>query len=443
MWNMNLLEDESGQSLVLVAAFAGIVMLGFLAFTFDVGFSFRERRMAQAAADAAAVAAAEEQSYPGDSGNAQAAANAAAKLNGFDTTLAANPATVTLTTVSSGNYSNSGTATSPGTWVQAVVSRPVPTIFLGAFNRGMKTLTISAVAVSGGAQSSPTCVCLEGTTGEDLNMSNAATLTASSCGVTVNSSSSNAVGVVGSAVLSAQSLGMVSSSWTSGSNVNNGGSITPSTKVVQGISTSCTPPMPAAPTYSTCLSDPGGSSTSFTAGPAVAGGIVCYTSLTVGANGTLDTLNPGIYVITGTTGNLHFESGSGGISNKGGNGVFFYLTGSGTLQIDNGANVNLVAGGNTTSGGLAVASTGTYNGILVEQASSDTTGITVAGGSSMYMNGAIYAPSAVITLDNGSNSTVTANIVAKSLTLAGGGQLAAASGSNLGTLNIAVAKVTQ
>jgi hypothetical protein len=52
-------------------------------------------------------------------------------------------------------------------------------------------------------------------------------------------------------------------------------------------------------------------------------------------------LNPGVYVIS--NGELHFESGANNASNTGGNGVFFYLVGTASLVIDNGANVNLTA----------------------------------------------------------------------------------------------------
>jgi Flp pilus assembly protein TadG len=438
-----------------MALFMGLAMLGFMAVAVDVGYLFHEKRMAQSAADAAAVAAAEEDSYAGDSGNAQAAANAAAKENGFDTTLAVNPAHVTITTPNSGIYSNSGAATVPSSWVQAVVSRPIPAFFLAAFRHGITTVTVSATAVAGGGQSSPTCVCLEGATGQDLNMSNNAKFTGNSCGITVDSSSSNAVGVVGSASVCAQSLGTVSSSWNNSNNINNAGTICSATKVVQGITTACAPAMPAVPVDTTCSADPftliSGGGARFTVGPSSTygatqgGNTVCYSGLTVNGNGDTTTLNPGIYVISG--GSLHFESGTNG----GGNGVVFYLTNGANLVIDNGANVNLVAGGNAGAGGVIAPTTGIYNGILIYQdpggsPSSDTGDsqtVSIQGGASAYFSGAIYAPLAPLTLGNGSGSTVNADIVAQSLTMNGGGTLTSSASSNLGTLNISVAKVTQ
>ena len=138
---MKKLRDESGQTVVFVAFFMAALALGFVAFALDVGALFREKRMAQSAAQAAAVAAAEEAGY-GNTSNKQAVAKAMAKLNGFDTTLATNPATVTLTTPAAGNFT--------GSYVQATVRMPIHTTFLGAISHGMITVPVSATAIAGG-----------------------------------------------------------------------------------------------------------------------------------------------------------------------------------------------------------------------------------------------------------------------------------------------------
>lgn len=418
--------------MTMLAIFAGVCALGFTALALDVGYLFHVKRMAQAAADAAAIAAAEELSA-GYSTNEQSAANAMAKLNGFDTTLATNPATVTLSTPSSGNFTGSS-------YVQAVVSRPIPTFF-GAFLKST-TVTVSAQAIAGGGQSSPTCICLEGQTGMDLNMSNNSKLTASGCGVTDDSSSSNAVGVVGSATLSALTLGTVSSNWDNSNNINNNGSITSSTKIVQGITTQCSPALPAVPTYnsSQCTADPlthyGNGGSSYSVGPSSTysttqtGNLVCYTSLTVGSNADAVDVLPGTYVISG--GELHFESGSGNHSNTGGNGVTFYLVNGANLVIDNGANTNLVA-----------PTSGTYSGVLIYQDAADSQALSIQGGSTAVLTGTIYASDAAITLGNGSGTSINADIVAQSLTMNGGGTLTSTSTSNLGSLNTSVAKLAQ
>src|ERR1035441_7364295 len=187
------INDEDGQATIVMAVFTAFLLFGLLALAVDLQFLFHARRMAQAAADAAAVAAAEES---GNSGNEQSAADAMAALNGFDTTLATNPAIVTLSTPSAGNYAGSAA------YLQATVSQPISLFFLNAFNH-QPTVTVSARAVAAAGLNSPTCVCLEGTAGMDLSMSNNAHINATNCGITVDSSSSNAVGVIGSATVNA------------------------------------------------------------------------------------------------------------------------------------------------------------------------------------------------------------------------------------------------
>jgi Flp pilus assembly protein TadG len=426
-----LVKRESGQALVIVAIFMGLIALGFLALAVDVGMLFREKRMAQVAADAAALAATEELSY-GQASNEQTAANAVAKLNGFDTTLATYPATVTLSTPSTGNFVGS-------TYVKVVVSKPTHTVFLSAFS-GIGATTVSATATAA-TSPSQTCVCLEGSSGQNLSISNGSRLNAPACGVVANSSSSNAVGVVGGSTLNAVSLGTVSSSWINSSNINNGGSITSTTKIVEGLSSGCSPTLPTAPFDPLCLGDPGGSYGTYTFGPLYSGGIVCYTGLTVGANGSTDTLNPGIYVIS--NGVLHFESGTNGHSNLGGNGVFFYLTGTASLAIDNGANVNLVAGGGTESDGTTAPTVSSYNGFVIVQDPGDSKAASLQGGSGTYINGALYAPSASLTIGNGSSATVTGGILAASLTVNGGGTLNVVAGANEGSSSSGSAKLVQ
>jgi Flp pilus assembly protein TadG len=430
---LRFLRDESGQSIVIVHVFIGFVAMGLLALALDAGMLSRQQRMAQAAADAAALAAAEELSA-GNSSNEQAAANAIAKLNGFDTTLPTNPAVVTLTTPSTGNYTGSS-------YVQATVSRPIPTTFLRAFGSDWATMRVAATSIAGGSQTSQTCVCLEGGSGQDLNMSNDSSITANNCGVIDNSSSSNAVGIVGGSTLKALTLGTVSTDWDNSGNINNGGSINPATTIVQGITTTCGPTMPVAPNYSGCVADPGGSYGTFTWGPPNASGVVCYNALTIGANGATVTLNPGTYVIT--TGELHIESGANGHSNVGGNGIFFYLTGTASLVIDNGANVNLVAGGATESGGGTAPGVGIYNGIVIYQAASDTAAMSVQGGSTTFMNGAIYAPGAALNLGNGSGSIIEGGIATYSLTMNGGGTLIPTTDTNQGSLTMGAPNLVQ
>ena len=454
MWNS---KNEKGQATIIAAVVICLLTIGFMAFAIDVGYMFREKRMAQAAADAAAVAAAEEVTYDGTGTigtDAQDAANAAATLNGFNTSAATHPATVTLSTSNSGNYSNAGSATVPATWVEAQVSQPISTFFLPAVISGKTTLNVSATAYAAGQQTSGTCVCLESQSGADLTMSNAAKITGSSCGVTVDSSSNTAISIVGGAEVCTESISAVASDWDTSGNIYNGGTICGTTTVVQGLSTRCSPTMPSAPAVQSCGSDPlnnySQAGSTYTVGPNsgngttyTVGGVsaICYTSLTLGANTDTVTLNPGIYVING--GWLTFDSGKNNKSNLGGNGVFFYLENNAGFVVQNGANTNLVAGGNTENGGGTAPSTGTYNGILLYQAASDTQEVSIQGGSTIFMSGALYAPGAELYLVNGTGTTITGDVVANTLTMAGAGTLAVNPSVNLGTANLSVAKLTQ
>jgi hypothetical protein len=112
--------------------------------------------------------------------------------------------------------------------------------------------------------------------------------------------------------------------------------------------------------------------------------------------------------------------------------------------IDNGANVNLVAGGGTESGGGTAPTVGGYNGILVYQPTSDTSAISIQGGATLYMDGALLAPAATLNLANGTGSSVIGGIVANNLNMAGGGTLTAnANLLNEGTLSLGYPTVVQ
>jgi hypothetical protein len=311
---------------------------------------------------------------------------------------------------------------------------------MGVFSSADSTMTVSASAIAGGAPTSQTCVCLEGTSGTSLTVKGGSTLNANGCGIVDDSTASNSLTVSGGSTLNALSVGTVSSSWTSSANVT-GGSTYNVTTTVTGVTSSCAPILPTVPTYSSCNADPGGSYGTFTFGPASASSVICYNALTVGANGSTCTLNPGIYVING--GVLRFKSGANGYSNQGGQGVFFYLVGTASLVIDNGANLNLVSGGATESGGGTAPTVGSYNGILFYQDSGDTSQITIAGGSSSYMNGAIYAPGAELDMSNGTDTNVKGGVLANSLVLEGGSSFTPITDASEGSLTYGYPKMVQ
>jgi hypothetical protein len=114
------------------------------------------------------------------------------------------------------------------------------------------------------------------------------------------------------------------------------------------------------------------------------------------------TLNPGTYVITGA---LTFASGT----TLGGDGITFYLPGTASLSIANGANLNISA-----------PTSGTYNGILFYQDRSNSQAASIQGGASSSLTGILYFPDSAITIGNGTSTSCTATIVTKTITIAGG-----------------------
>jgi len=425
---MSFFRDQRGQSTILLAVFLGIVSVAFLALAVDVGYLLHAKRMAQAAADAAAVAAAEEQ-MAGNTANEQTVANAMAKLNGFDPGATTNPATVTLSIPSGGSYAGSTS------YIEADVSKPVSTIFLNVFRGQATSLTVGARAVAGGGLSSPTCICLEAPTGAGLSMSNDAGISAPQCGVTVDSSSSNAVGITGSADLNALSLGTVSNSWDNSGNINNNGTISSTTKVVQGITNQCKPSItvPTLPQGLPCYSNPiqgwtaannyTGQYTLPLSGESTSGGVVCYSSLDTSQSSSV-TFSPGYtYYIQG-----NFTTGGG--SPLSGSGVTFYV--GGTVNIANGVTVNLSAP--TVGSNPAVPQTLLY-------AMGNT--VTIQGGSNSTLSGLVYAPNAAVTLNNGTGTTLNMDFVSQTLSMSGGAVLNSYATSNLGTLNLSVAKLAE
>ena len=437
-----LLRDEDGQSVVIVSLFVGLLALGFMAFALDTGMLFREKRMAQSAAQAAAVAAAEQAGY-GQTSNEQAVADAMAKLNGFDTTKTTDPATVTLSAPTSGNFT--------GSYVQATVSMPIHTYFLGAFSKALATVPVSATAIAGGGVTSQTCVCVSGNflLSGDGTLNTTASGSNNSCGIFDNSTNSSSIQMNGGSHLNAMSLASAATGWypcnlgLSGQCNDSGDTVNSSILIKQGVTSTCAPVLPAAPVFnpSSCLSDPGSrwsNGGSLTEGPSTPGGTICYKSLTVGGSGMYDTLNSGIYVIYG--GELHFTGNGNTASNGtplGGNGVFFYLTNNASLVIDGGATVNLISGGATERNGGTALNLGSYDGILLYQVPGDANPITFGNGSTLYINGGIIAPSASVTFNGGSSATnYQGGFSVQNLTISNGATVNALVDTNQGSLAV-------
>ena len=341
-WVVKSRACESGQATILMTVIMVTVLFGFIGFAIDVQKLFQAKRQAQAAADAAVIAAAEE-SGQGTTAE-QNAANAMSQINGFDPSATSNAATVTLNQKPTGGNYATGTT---GSYLEVIVSKPVPLVF-AEFATGRSTMAVSGRAVAGAGLTSPSCICLQGTSGTDLTISGGSHVLPTSCGISIDSTSSTAFVMSGGASgIDSPVLGLASTTWTKAANVSGGATITADTHIVQGVAAGCHPPLPptpAAANYASgvCTADPLGSNPGKTAtysvGPGApftttqAGGIVCYTSLTLGQGSDAVNLNPGIYIIKG--GALDFKAGANNASNTGGNGVFFYLMNGATFTIE-------------------------------------------------------------------------------------------------------------
>jgi Flp pilus assembly protein TadG len=434
---MKVTRGESGQATIYIVLFLGTLMCLLLALAVDVGNLFHQRRMAQAAADAAALAAVEEVASGNSlsSGAVINAANVAATANGFNTGAATNPAVVTLASLSSGNYPSTA-ATPPANWVQANVQMPVKTFFLGGIS-GLSTMTVSATAIAAGGVPSHTCTCLLGATGNDLNLSGTGDLNMKSCGATINSSSSNAIVMSGSSQICGTSVQAVSPNWNNTGNIPGNVTICPAATRVQGAGACSAPSIvtPTMPAGLTCGANPiqgyilgpnalypsqsyGGNymlpmkgavkSASPTNTPIpdddVVSNSVCYTSLDM-SNASSVTFQSGItYFVQGT-----FLVGSGEAIT--GTNVQFVLTTSGAITFNGAATAQLSAP-NASDGNP---------GVLFYIPNGPT--FNIGAGANPTLNGILYAPLSNITLDGGTTTNLDMDIVANTLTMGGSAAL--------------------
>lgn len=395
-WKEKLL-DDSGNVLV-IAALSMTTLIAFVALSTDAGVLFRSRRNVQTAADAAAVAGALDYLYNGSVSSATSAAKSASSANGIADGSNGVTVTVNIPPTAGPNAGKAG-------FVEAIVSRPTKTVFMGMF--GHQKMTVNARGVAGVPTNGQACIWLMANSGTALQLQGSYDIEATGCGVYVNSPSSNALSVTGG-----------------------GGTLRALFLDVVGNSTSNHATSPTAPTLNAAprkspwgnLSGPNPNSgtgcdsivttanltlTGTIAGPG-AGHTICYTkavtlnNLTVGS-GTLGT-TAGSSTVSTSAGTLVFGAGvtiSGTVTVYGGT-LDVY---SGTFNQPSNTLVNVVA-----------PTSGTYNGIALMQPSSNTNQMQVQFGSNnQVLDGYIYAPGAQVYLqDHGGGITAT-GIVAASM----------------------------
>ena len=418
-----------------MVSFSLTLMLGLMSLAVDLGWGYFRREAAQSAADSAAAAAvravqAASSGAPAcGTGNvwcgttAGAIANCPATAptvttNSFDNACilaAANGfATTGSKTVSIQANTTSPPPTVPGVavsyWVTVRISENTGSFFgIPIAATGGSALTSNVIATAGittsGSATSPPCLYVLGPTGTTFTLGNGAVVTASSCGVYINSNDTTG----NKAMWVTSRLNSPTVSIVGGDLVNNGGCLATSAAAACGTLTPTTGasaiadpfvnlPTPANPGGCTAGNFTNWQPTAYT--PSAG----CYNGFSLG-NGMSAVMGAGTYFINGGT-----FSVQGGSTLTATSGVMVYLTNGATVNIANGATVNMSAQG-----------TGAYEGILFYQdrTMANPAASTFAGGANMNLTGSLYFPHSLLNINNG-NSSNTEAVVAGSVNFQGG-----------------------
>jgi hypothetical protein len=379
--------DERGQAAIMAVLFFTF-LLGFVGFATDVGGFLYAKRNLQIAADAAAIAGAKEIRI--DSTKIVSAGKAASAQNGV--TNGVNGASVAVNAPPLG-----GPHAGDASYVEAIVRKPQRTFFIGLL--GFASMPVAARAVAfNGAQNDIQCIRANNATGAGtINLQGSFTVDAPGCSVIDNSRDPAAMSFTGNGgSLTAGFVGVVGG--TGGNHIDS----TPQPTL--GIPQTSDPlaGVITPPTYNaaSCTAAPtaGKKATTVTWGSA-AGGITCYSGdVVVGKNITV-TMDPGMYVFTGT---LDF-SGGGTLN---GTGVTIYIPPGGTLG--GGGN------GNTTLN-LTAPTSGAYSGVVMYQNASNTNTISFNGTPIVGLTGIVYAPGAELDLSGNTTMNLTTDLIVGSL----------------------------
>jgi Flp pilus assembly protein TadG len=389
----------SGQTFLLVSI-ALVVLLGVAALAVDIGDLWTTRRLMQSAADAGAVAGADEIAIGGNSTAITAAAKDAASHNGFADG-GTRPGTTNTITVAVHNPPTSGPYAANSNAVEVDVSQTQPTYFMKVL--GMRTVPVSTMAVAVTLGSGSCVYSLDPSASGATTVGGTASVS-SACGLYDNSSSSSALTVSGGGTITAPLVGVVG-----GTNVNGGGSTPPTTGIAQ-----FGDPLAyiAAPTFnsSSCSSF----HTQNISGPqspqTYCGGIHINGGNTV-------TFGAGLYVIDG--GGITIDGGA----TVSGSGVTFYMTGA-NGNGNNAANYSGVTINSTATVNLSSPCDGAATGIpgmLFFQDRSITNGAASSfnGAAGSTFNGGIYFPTTPVTYAGSSAVNGFTLIVADTLTFTG------------------------
>jgi hypothetical protein len=351
---------ESGQALVFVGL-SLVVLTAVVGLAIDMGYLRYTKRRLQTAADSAAIAGASELAV----GNYRTAAFNDSKSNGFEDGVNG----VTVTPNNPPLDPPFSTKVNKGTFVEVQVQQNAPTFFMRLF--GVHHATIRATAVAQLASSRGCIYALGLLNGITVN----GTVNAPNCAVL-----DNAILSVGGGCITASSIGVV-------------------LRLLGG----CTNPPPIVGI------DPTADPLAYLTPPT---GACTFPTKVVVKTAATTNLNPGRYcggiqIANGNSGNVIFAPGlyildsiglqiqPGNTGNVSGNGVVFYVTGGGSVQINGTGNVTLTASTTAMSPGIPA-------GVLFYQDRGDTQNASING--NIGFTGALYFPNASLTLGGTVNS---------------------------------------
>jgi len=390
-----LRRDRRGATAVVAAlAFTGVI--GFAGLGSEVGLWYFKHRTMQAAADSAALGAAQAL-YVNPIADYVSEARAAAAQYGLVNGASGVSVTVNSPPLS-GNYAGNAKA------VEVIVSQPQTPLISAAFLDTGPTINARAVALEGAGASG--CVLALDAGASASTFGNGTTdVTLTGCSLIVDSNSSSALSLVGGASISAQSASIVG-----------GVSGASSLHTVDGVRTHA--PYVSDPYANVTMpSFQGCDYTSFSAKGTVtmSPGVYCG-GISVNANATV-TMSPGVYFV---------DQGSfdvTGSSTVTGSGVTVVLTSSTATNI---ATADIHGGAVVT---LSAPTSGPTAGLAFFQDRHAAPGVTndLSGGTTQNIVGALYFPNQKVTFAGGTdtgNGTGCMQIIADEIDFKGNANLA-------------------
>jgi len=383
-----------GAVLVLVAV-SMVALMGLLVLVIDGGALQRQKRIAQAAADAGARAGADEIFRNRPSSDVQPAVLRETSRNGFTD---GSDATVAVT------YPTTSTNAAGSNYVKVVVQRTVNGSFASIF--GSSAVTVRAQAVAG-LGSANTCLDITEPSASDALSVKSGSLATVGCGIVVNSTNATAVELPANGEIDAQSVAVVG-----GPAVAPGG--------VTGAWTSGVPPAPDPLGYLT-MPAVGACNGAYGAyanysGSTLSPGVYCGG---IGLHNATVTLSPGLYIIAG--GGLDFKQAT-----VIGNGVTFVLTNAPSANGGASAYAPITTDVNSDIR-LSAMTTGSLAGVLFYADPSAGVAGTVytnelGSSSAAAFNGSMYFPTQTLVAKSNSPVTINGGVVVKSLGITTGQQ---------------------